>query len=400
MNIQRQLHRLNGFGFLSCLRISDAVWVVLLATRGFSLWEIGVAEGIFHVVSLVCEIPSGMVADLIGRRRSLVAAGISGIVSALLMAFSVDFTGVCLSMAFSALAYNFISGSDEALLYDSLLQVGRQDDYLSVSARYTQAQNLGSMLSNGASLLAAILSFAHFYLLDAAVCGARVLTALRLKEPTVTKAQASRQQHPFRELGDRFQKHIRGAWCFFRSCPRVTPVMLADGLIALPGYLTLMFLQQRLSELGLSTIWLGLPIIGISLSRMIGVAVGKRLRPRHLRALYVGCALLVGLGTICAGAAPMLPAVLGAMVAAGGMDAWVLHLQRYLNKMFPSDQRATLVSINMMVYSLLMIFVSPLAGWLGDVCHTAGAGLCALGILVLATGGASMLVNRARVGKK
>lgn len=73
MDIKQQLRKLNAFGFFTCLRIPDAVWVVLLAARGFSLWQIGLAEGIFHGVSLLCEIPSGMAADLMGRRRSLAA---------------------------------------------------------------------------------------------------------------------------------------------------------------------------------------------------------------------------------------------------------------------------------------------------------------------------------------
>ena len=71
MNLPRQKKWLYAFSFTSCLRITDAVWVVLLAARGYSLWQIGLAEGIFHCVSLTCEIPSGMAADLMGRRRTL-----------------------------------------------------------------------------------------------------------------------------------------------------------------------------------------------------------------------------------------------------------------------------------------------------------------------------------------
>ena len=103
MNIQTQLRKLNTFGFFACLRIPDTVWVVFLIGRGFSLWQIGLAEALFHVVSLLCEIPSGMAADLMGRRRSLAAAGVCGLVSALLMACSTSFFGVCLSMVFPPL---------------------------------------------------------------------------------------------------------------------------------------------------------------------------------------------------------------------------------------------------------------------------------------------------------
>ena len=58
------------------LRITDAVWVALLAARGFSLWEIGLAESVFHIVSLLCEVPSGMAADLLGRKKTLVSGGV------------------------------------------------------------------------------------------------------------------------------------------------------------------------------------------------------------------------------------------------------------------------------------------------------------------------------------
>ena len=74
----------------------------------------------------------------------------------------------------------------------------------------------------------------------------------------------------------------------------------------------------------------------------------------------------------------------------------MLHCQRRLNRLFPSDQRATLVSVNSMVYSLLMIAVSPLVGWIGDAAGSAGAGLAALGLLLLAAGAAAGLLGLRR----
>lgn len=394
MNLKSQLRKLNAFGFSACLRITDAVWVVFLISRGFSLWQVGVAEGLFHIVALLFEIPSGMAADLIGRRRSLAVAGLCGMVSALLMAFTHSFFGVCLSMVFSSLACSFISGSDEALLYDSLLQNGKEDDYLSVSAKYTQIQNLGTTLSNFATLLGSFLSYVGFYLLDAIVCLVRICTALSLTEPTVTETQKNRQENPFKDLKNRFTEHVSIAFHFLRSNPAAAKLMLADGLIGLPSYLTLMFLQQRLSELGLPAMWLGLPVMCIALARIVGVALGERLRPRRIWGLYAVTAALVGMGTVAAGAAPMLPAVGGAMLAAAAMDAWMLHLQKTLNDLYPSDQRATLVSVNMMAYSVLMVIASPLVGWIGDTVGTAGAGLCVLGGLIALSAPLAAVANR------
>ena len=47
-----------------------------LLERGFSLAQVGIAEGVFHAVSMCFEIPSGMVSDTIGRRKTLMLAGI------------------------------------------------------------------------------------------------------------------------------------------------------------------------------------------------------------------------------------------------------------------------------------------------------------------------------------
>ena len=391
MNIKTQLRTLHTFGFFSCLRITDAVWVVFLISRGFRLWQVGVAEGLFHIVSLLFEIPSGMVADLIGRRRSLAIAGLCGVISALLMAFSTSFFGVCLSMVFSSLACNFISGSDEAILYDSLLQTHKEHRFISVSARYTQIQTLGNLLSSVATLLASLFSYVGFYVMDAIISFVRILTALHLTEPTVTEAQKDRQHNPFEDLKERFTEHVSLATHFLRTHPDAAKLMLADGFVTLPSYLTIMFLQQRLSEMGVATTWIGLPILCICFARMVGLSIGKRIRSPKIHNLYTISAFLVGCGVMAAGLLPVIPAILGAMLSAIAMDIWMLHLQNHLNALYPSDQRATLVSVNMMAYSILMVIASPIIGWLGDLSGSAGAGLCVLGGLIFLSSVISLL---------
>ena len=71
IHLKKQLCCIYLSNFFSGLRITDAVWVALLAARGFSLWEIGLAESVYHIVSLLCEVPSGMAANLIRSRERL-----------------------------------------------------------------------------------------------------------------------------------------------------------------------------------------------------------------------------------------------------------------------------------------------------------------------------------------
>lgn len=399
MNLKKQLRHLYAYSFASCLRLANAVWVVLLLGRGYSLWQVGLAEGIFHVVSLVAEIPSGMAADLMGRRRSLAVSGVLAMLSGVVMAFSHNFALVCLSMACSALSYNLISGTQEALAYDSLKQAGRSEEYLQIDANVGMLQTFGDLISDCCSLLISVLSFTAFYLLDGAVGLLRVAAALGLSEPVVTARQAERISHPFAGLGRRLRLHITQTADFLRGNHRVARCIAANALINLPCYLTQMYLQQRLSELGFPAMLLGLPLLALALGRWLGIIVGRRLHPRSLLRLYAACALAGGLGTVLAGAAPAAPAVFGALVSAIAVDVWYLHVQKSLNDAYPSDQRATLVSVDSMAYSVLMILASPVTGWIGDAAGTAGAGLCAVGaVLLLAAAGSAVcaLVRKAR----
>ncbi|WP_152907869.1 hypothetical protein [Streptococcus sp. X13SY08] len=38
-------------------------WILFLSQKGMSLWQIGLLESIFHGISLLSEVPSGMLAD-------------------------------------------------------------------------------------------------------------------------------------------------------------------------------------------------------------------------------------------------------------------------------------------------------------------------------------------------
>ena len=107
MNIKKQISRLYLYEIVSGLQIVDAVWVFFLLERGFSLAQVGIAEGVFHAVSMCFEIPSGMVSDTIGRRKTLMLAGIVSAVSAFCMIVSDAFFMILLAMGINAVSYWF-----------------------------------------------------------------------------------------------------------------------------------------------------------------------------------------------------------------------------------------------------------------------------------------------------
>ena len=388
--LRRQLRCSYTYSFVLTLNITGAVWVVLLAARGYSLWQVGAAEGVFHVVSLLAEVPSGMMADLLGRRRVLALSGVAAALSALLMAFEQNFFWVCASMALSALAYNLVSGSQEALVYDSLKEAGQSERFLTVETVTTQVETAGAALGKLAGALTGVLGFTAFYLVDLGISLLRTLAAMGLREPAVTPEQAARQAAPLRtllaDLPASLRTHVTETADFLRRSPRVVRYILAGAFIDLPAFLTLMYLQQRLTDIGLPTALLGVVLMVCEVGYPLGCWIGGRLHTRRLGRLYALCTAGCGLCTLAMGAAPLAGAVAGGAGFAMFGTIWSLHARKRLNDWFPSDRRATLISVDSMAYSLLMIPASPLTGWIGDLAGSAGAGLVVLGLLLLTAG--------------
>ena len=113
-----------------------------------------------------------------------------------------------------------------------------------------------------------------------------------------------------------------------------------------------------------------------------------------LRRFYTVCALLVGGGIFLVGAAPAWGGILGMMLVQGVLEVWLLHADQRLNALISSDQRATLISVDSMAYSILMIPASPFVGAVGDLFGQAGAGLALLGVLTAASGAAVLAKRR------
>ena len=396
MNLNKQLVCLYTNHFFSGLRITDAVWVALLAARGFSLWEIGFAEGVFHIVSLLCEVPSGMAADLLGRKKTLVAGGVCITCSNLLMAFAPNLFFVCLAMGLGALANAMFSGTTSALTYDSLKQCGRTDDYLKVSANCSQIFTLANAVGSLASALERFLRFSGFYLFSAALEAVGTAASALLTEPIVTETQAARGKPSLRALPGQFVQLMKDSARALRAAPLAARLIVSSAVISVPTYLTKMFVQQRLVELGWPTALLFLPLLLSGLASVLGTEVGRRMRPRSLRRFYAVCALLCGGGCVLVGAAPALGCIAGCMLVQGALEVWLLHEDRLLNDAIPSDQRATLISVDSMAYSLLMIPASPLVGAVGDAFGQAGAGLAALGVCVAASGALALYRKASR----
>ena len=188
---------------------------------------------------------------------------------------------------------------------------------------------------------------------------------LRMKEPIVTEKQQLRQENPFGQMGGRWENHLYETARFIKNHPKTMCKLLASAAIASPTYLTLMYLQEHLVACGWPESWIGIPMFVIPLGGVLGAYLASKGKVSLLKSALL-CGIAGGLGAIFAGNAVILIAIIGAMIGRISEGYFEILVSENTNQEFDSDQRATMISVDGMLYSVLMIVLSPITGFLGE----------------------------------
>ena len=354
-NIKKQIRRLYSSAIFAQISLSGA-WVAILAARGFSLAQIGFAETVFHIVSIMFEIPSGVLADVFGRKKTLLLSCLMRIIANLVMVFSNNFALVCVSIAFQALNYNFSSGSGDALAYDSLKSVG-QEAYFE---KYASNQLVIYRVCEGLSTLTAGLSLVLGYRISysVSVLFALVQLALTASLVEISLAPPKEKKSVWKEILGCFKE----SFLFLRRERKAMLLMFTNSFVGALDILLLFFLQAKLPMAGIPKWALGLSLLAMQSGGILGAKLilhAKRFRYRVIFALAF-LVILSGIAMEHSGLYVIM--ALGGFMASFADDALQVRTNTILQGMFPSEQRATLISIESFTFSVIMIVLSPLAG--------------------------------------
>jgi predicted MFS family arabinose efflux permease len=110
--------------FFQVFMVIVPVAVPLFGDRGLDLTEILQLQALFGVTVMICEVPSGYVADLLGRRVALIVGAVFLGIGHTLLAFAHDFWTLAAFELALGVGVSLISGADVALLYDTQLALG------------------------------------------------------------------------------------------------------------------------------------------------------------------------------------------------------------------------------------------------------------------------------------
>lgn len=354
----KQIRNLYAVSAFSSFQIAGASWVALLAVRGFSLVQIGVAECLFHVTSMLFEIPSGVVSDVFGRKKTMVMSQCFFVLSAFLMMISHSIISIYVALMLLALGYNFSSGTREALAYDSLKQDGKESEYNKFASMEMMIYRIGGSAAMLCAGLALAIGYQKAYFIDMLLGIFCLCFSFRLKEIPVSEKATNEK------MTKRILDCAGSSIHFLLHNRKAMQLMLLNSFVGGIATLLLFFLQAQLPLQGLSEALLGPALFFMGMGGAIGAKLVTRVPNWSYKKIFVLCTMGVFLCTLTIVTKVPLIMCAGGFLAALFDDFLQVRSDILLNSMVPSEQRATLVSVSSFCFSIIMIILSPVMGWI------------------------------------
>ncbi len=324
---------------------------------GLSLTQILLLQGIFSVAMVIMEYPSGYLSDRIGYRASLNLASLLGVVGWGLYTFAGSFTEVLVAEIILGISTAFISGSDSALLYESLKADGEIQDYARHEGRLNGFRQGGEACGAVfAGLLYAAAPLLPF-LIQVLVWVAALFLTRTLVEPL----------RKLKSPAGHFTEALQSTRYALLENRRLRYTIILNIVLGLASFYPVWLIQPYMQDNGVPVSWFG-PIWAVA---NLSVAVFSLASYRSRLKLGDRGMVLLFILMIVAG-------YLGLGVV-GGLWGFAFYylltsmrglrgpmLLDFAQREIPSANRAGVLSLQSLLFRLAFVCTGPLVGRLAD----------------------------------
>ena len=127
--LQKNIWKFYLYNMLTGMFFAVPVFVLFWQENGLNLTEVMLLQSFFAITTVILEIPTGYFADVYGRTKTLTIAGITGLLAISIYSIGHNFFQFLIAELFFALSISFSSGTKSALVYDTLIELGKENQY-------------------------------------------------------------------------------------------------------------------------------------------------------------------------------------------------------------------------------------------------------------------------------
>jgi MFS family permease len=345
------------YNFLLQLNITSAIWVLYLAFKGMTLIEIGLLESIYHLTGLIFELPTGAIADVYGKKFTIILGRFLDIISCILMIISNSFLGFALAFILGSASRNLNSGAAEALVYDSLKGLGQEMKYKKIWGNLAFVMSIAQGIAVLLGGILADMTFLYAYILGGIIQIGAFITSFSFNEPETNK-----EPHKGNPLLNQMITSVK----VLKVRKVIFYLILFSALIGSLETTVFFYSQKYFSDLNYSK-----TIIAVicALSSLLEAICSKYAYKFEQLLKFKGTLVSIAAINIFAlsGLAfvKSLSIIFFLLTSVSGGLAFTIFSD-YINSAIPSEHRATILSFDSLCFSIFMICVFPLFGVLAE----------------------------------
>lgn len=386
--LNRNVPALFVFSFLGESFFIVPALIPFFHSNGLTTTQIMIVQSVFHVVVLTWEIPSGYIADVIGRKKSMLAGAIFFTAGLGIYSMSSHFLFFCVAEAFCGLGWGLRSGADSALLYDSLKYNRKESAYHHLEGLNMSWARVGSAIAAIGGGLLALVSLRFPFYVNLCTGTLMIASVLFITEPPREK----RVSHF--SVRDIFRL-TRGS---LSDC-ELRPLMLTSALLRVSGTIGIWSYFLYYQHEKISVGWFG----ALFCAFQFAAAFGGRFSARIARAIghRKAWSLYILIGVSFAVLSRVHSIFFFPLIALNGF-LWNSSLPmvfREINHRTKSQYRATILSVSSMLGSISFAALSPVFGRIVDTVSLS-AGHLFLSAIVIAAGIPLLIKTIPLVGKR
>ncbi len=357
--LRRNLKATLVVGFFQVFLVIMPIAVPFFQSKGLSMQEVFSLQAIFALVVLVAEVPSGYLADLFGRKFTLLVGAVFCGVGHTLLLVAEGFWGLVLFEVALALGHSLVSGADIALLYDTELALGRgEEEQRQVVGRLYGVRTVSEGVAAVACSVLLLWSMQVAVLVQAIVGWIPLMVSVFLVEPPGARLEGA--------------GHVANMMRICRYLANHSAVLrlafLALCVWSLTTFYAVWLLQKIWEQQGVSLIHFG--YLWAVLSGIAAVA-GRWAHRAEQAVGSTGLLLFIGLAPAIGYLGLDAFGVVGGFVA--GTTFWISRglglvlLRDALNRRIPSEFRATANSLASFGFRGAFVISGPFVGYAFDL---------------------------------
>lgn len=341
--------------------------------NGLSSFDIYLLQAVYSFSVALMEIPSGYMADVLGRKKSLVMGAVLGTLGFVLYSFASSLPLFMMAEIILGLGGSFISGSDSALLYDSLAAENKESDYLRYEGRITSLGNFAETIAAVCGgMIALWCGYRGVYIAQTCIAAIAIPASLLLTEPPQCKKIARPNLQQILSICKEslfLNKQLSAAILLSSAIGTATLCMAWTSQVY--------FVTNHLDEKSITPLWVFLNLtvaVVAAFSHKLVEKIGMR------PALYI-MIFYIPLGYILLGALPLILGLTSLLVFYAIRGYATPLLKDITNKYCESQTRATVLSIRSLIIRTSFSLLGPMIGVVTES-YSLGYALILAGILL------------------